>query len=127
MSVGIGAAAPYAVAAQSLTVATGSVASAAGSGVAQSSGSDKAVAQQDVYVQQRELEAAQETEDAQGIGQTDGDDNQTNERDADGRSPWMVGQRIDADEALEADADAIADEAPPDASGQRGSHLDLSG
>jgi hypothetical protein len=127
MSVGIGGAAPYAIVAQSLAAATSSAASAAGTSLAQSSGPDKAVAQQDVYVRQRALEAAQETEDAQGIGQTDGDDNQTNERDADGRTPWMIGGRPPAP-AVDESAEEPAVESPvADASGERGSHLDLSG
>jgi hypothetical protein len=105
--------------------------SVAGSSLAQTTGSDVVRARQDALVQQRSLEATQQTEDAQGIGKTDGDDNQTNERDGDGRTPWMIGRRHEetdegpaeqamAEEALE---ETIAAETDNGCGGQ----LDLSG
>ncbi len=94
MSVGLTGSIGYGVTPQNMaSVASGSAAAAAGTSLAQNSGQEVARAVQDVFVQQRGIEAAQETEDAQGIGQTDGEDNQTNERDADGRTPWMIGRR----------------------------------
>jgi len=105
--------------------------SVAGSGLAQTTGSDVLRARQDALVQQRALEAAQQTEDALGIGQTDGEDNQTNERDADGRSPWLLGRKGPAlpkdQTAAEAAADAVPDGAVSAASGEPGGQLDLSG
>ena len=108
-------------------VAGSSVAAAAGSSLAQTSGPDAALAHQDVFVQQRGIESAQQTEDAQGIGLTDGEDNQTNERDADGRTPWMLGRRDPALPAEEADDESSAAAEAGDSSDEPGSHLDLSG
>jgi hypothetical protein len=108
-------------------VAGSSVAAAAGSSLAQASGPDTTLAHQDVFVQQRGIESAQQAEDAQGIGLTDGEDNQTNERDADGRTPWMLGARHPAPAADETADDSTAAAEPSDSSDDPGSHLDLSG
>jgi hypothetical protein len=71
-----------------------------------------------------------------GIGQTDGEDNQTNERDADGRTPWFLGRKgplVPEDEVPEGEVpeeareEASADEAAADASDEPGEHLDLLG
>lgn len=109
--------------------------SVAGSSLAQTTSSDVVRARQDAVVQQRGLEATQQTQDASGIGKTDGDDNQTNERDADGRSPWLLGRKDpglpkeEADEEAdeEATGDAPLEATLPNASSEPGSHLDLSG
>jgi hypothetical protein len=112
-------------------VAVSTSAAAAGTGLAQASGQETARAVQDVFVQQRSLEAAQQTEDAQGIGQTDGEDNRSNERDGDGRTPWMLGRRAPAStDEQEADQAATDEDTLADllAGGDEpGSHLDLSG
>ena len=100
--------------------------SVAGS-LAQTIGSDVIRARQDALAQQRALEATQQTEDASGIGQTDGEDNRANERDADGRTPWLLGRKAPALPAEEAAEDAPPDVAVSDASGERGGQLDLSG
>ena len=63
-------------------------ASAAGSSLAQSSGSDVERARQDVLDQQRRLTAEGRADRAAGIA--DGDDLGTNDRDADGRRPWII-------------------------------------
>ena len=82
-------------------------------------------------VQQRSLEATQQTEDASGIGQTDGEDNQTNERDADGRTPWLLGRKGPAlpqeEVAEDAPQDASPDAEASDANDEPGGHLDLLG
>ena len=141
MSVGLTGPVGYGVSPANMANIAGSTATAAaGSSLAQASGQNTARATQDVFVQQRSLEAAQHTEDAQGIGQTDGEDNRSNERDGDGRTPWMLGRRapVEADEEAPdedatADAEANSDEAlddqPTDAQvgDEPGSHLDLSG
>jgi hypothetical protein len=111
-------------------IAVSSATAAAGSGLAQAAAQDTARSVQDVFVQQRSLEAAQQAEDAQGIGKTNGEDNRSNERDADGRSSWKIGRRApDVQEDDEPPSDD-ADGEPADAeeSGDEpGSHLDLSG
>jgi hypothetical protein len=103
------------------------VISVAGTGLAQATSSDILRARQDALVQQRALEAAQQTEDAWGIGKTDGEDNQTNERDADGRTPWLLGRKAPALPKEETAEDSPPEPAVSDASGERGGQLDLSG
>jgi len=101
--------------------------SVAGTSLAQAASSDVLRARQDAMAQQRGLEAAQQTEDASGIGKTDGEDNQTNERDADGRTPWRLGRQEPALPKEEDADDSTPEPAIPDASGERGGQLDLSG
>jgi len=105
--------------------------SLAGSSLAQTTGTDVLRARQEALAQQGDLEAAQRTEDALGIGETDGEDNQTNERDGDGRTPWRLGRRDPAlppeEIAEEPIADSAVSDAVSDASGERGGQLDLSG
>lgn len=68
-------------------------------------------------------QADQRAADAAGIGQTDGENHQSNERDADGRRPWEIpaGQQPSADES------PASPQQSRDASGDRGGQLDLSG
>jgi hypothetical protein len=97
--------------------------SAAGSPLAQTSGSEVERAEQDAVGQKRRTQMDQKAENAAGIGETNGEDHETEERDADGRRLWEesppTNQPPDAP-----DADARASK---DASGQRGNLLDLSG
>jgi hypothetical protein len=97
--------------------------SAAGSPLAQTKGSEVDRAQQDAAGQERRVHNEQKAESAAGIGETDGEDHETAERDADGRRLWeKVGQR-----------NQTVPEPPgeqrrsKDASGQTGNLLDLSG
>ena len=62
--------------------------SAAGAPLAQTKGSDVERASQDVAAQNRNTVYEQKAEAAAGIGETDGEEHQTDERDADGRRPW---------------------------------------
>jgi hypothetical protein len=105
--------------------------SLAGSSLAQTTGTDVLRARLEALAQQSDLEAAQRTEDALGIGLTDGEDNQTNERDGDGRTPWRLGRRHPAlpseETAEEPLPDAAVSDAGSDANDERGGHLDLSG
>ena len=66
----------------------GLAASAAGSHLAQSKGSDVDRTQQDSAAQQRRVQTDQKAEMAAGIGEADGEDHATGERDADGRRLW---------------------------------------
>ena len=98
----------------------GIAASAAGSPLAQTKGSETERAQQDAGSQQRRIETDQKAEDAAGIGEADGEDHETAERDANGRLAW----KLPEEKAAENDAP------PPqskDATGQSGNLLDLSG
>jgi hypothetical protein len=106
----------------SIGPAAGVVASAAGA-AAQAGGADVQRARQDAIAQQRAVRTALQAEDAAGIAQTDGQEHETNERDADGRRPWEAAQQRPNPEDSAASPDA-----PPtsrDASGLSGSQLDL--
>lgn len=103
----------------------GLFASAAGAPLAQSSGSEVDRARQEAAAQKREIKAQEKAADAAGIGQTDGEQHQSHDRDADGRRPWEIA----ADPRREPNAES-ADEtprAPADPTGQSGNQLDLTG
>jgi hypothetical protein len=102
----------------------GILGAAAGSGLAQRAGSEVDRAKQEAVGQQRQAELAQQAENAAGIGQTN-EDQETEERDADGRRPWEIGGRQPTEE--ESDAQPDSPPRPRDPSGQRGSTLDLTG
>lgn len=103
----------------------GIVGSAAGAPISQTAGSETERTQRDSSAQQRELNTNERAERAAGIGTTE-QDQETNERDADGRRPW--------EETTARQREVAADETevlPPrqskDASGQCGHQLDLTG
>lgn len=105
----------------------GSLGSAAGSQLAQGQGPEVHKAQQDSADQARQVKLSQQAARAEGVGQTE-EDEQAGDRDADGRRPWEVGKG--RDEAAPPDQDD--DARPPalkskDPTGQRGRNLDLSG
>ena len=100
--------------------------SAAGSPLSQAKGSDVERAQQETGAQQRRVQGEKKAEKAAGIGETDGEDHETADRDADGRRLWEKSPEVPKadDQAGSAGAD------PPqskDVSGQTGNLLDLSG
>ena len=108
----------------------GIASSAAGSPLAQTKGSDVERAEQDAGSQARRVQTDQKAENAAGIGETDGEDHETAERDADGRRLWEEppeGQP--AEEAGEPDQAPAAHDPrrSKDSSGQRGNLLDLTG
>ncbi len=103
----------------------GIAAGIAGSPLAQTKGPDLERAQQDTGAQERRLQNERKAENAAGIGETDGEDHETAERDADGRRMWEEPARP---------AKPASDDAPPagvrqskDASGETGTQLDLTG
>jgi hypothetical protein len=98
--------------------------SAAGTSLAQLRGSDTDRAQQDTTARELRAQSDQKAEVAAGVGQTDGDDHQTAERDADGRQLWNFSRRQDQPEA---DNGSPQQPCGKDASGQSGNVLDLSG
>ena len=101
--------------------------SAAGAPLAQTQGSEPERAQQGAAAQQRRIDSDQKAESAAGIGETDGEDHETAERDADGRRLWEPPpQRPDAEPA-EGDAGPPQQPQSKDVTGESGNLLDLSG
>lgn len=104
----------------------GIASSAAGSPLAQSKGSDVERAQQDAANQARRTAADQKAENAAGIGEADGEDHETADRDADGRRLWEGPTEATSDDATGQDGRSEQASAK-DTSGERGNLLDLSG
>lgn len=63
-------------------------ASAAGSPLAQTKGSEAERAQKAVGAQRRQVYHEKKAEAAAGVGEPDGEDHDTQQRNADGRRPW---------------------------------------
>ncbi len=99
--------------------------STAGTALSQTSGSETERAQKDALTQRRGMDAAQHAEQSSGIGQTE-QDQQSSERDADGRRLWEnpVGAKKAQQTAEEIDVEARQSK---DATGQSGTQLDLTG
>ncbi|MCS7304105.1 MAG: hypothetical protein NZ602_03220 [Thermoguttaceae bacterium] len=68
-------------------------AGAAGAPLAQTKGTELDRTHQESAAHQRRIRTEQQAADAAGIGQTDGQEHQTDERDADGRLPWQMPNR----------------------------------
>ncbi len=98
--------------------------SAAGSPLAQAHGSEVDRARQDAAAQQRKVHSDQKAEDAAGIGETDGDDHEAEDRDADGRRLWEEAPTGEEHDAATGDSGAARAKDP---SGASGNLLDLSG
>ncbi len=100
--------------------------SAAGSPLSQTHGSEVDRARQDAAAQQRKVSSDKKVEDAAGIGETDGDDHETEDRDADGRRPWeeSPSSHDGAPDAASPDSDPAPAKDPNRHSGNL---LDLSG
>jgi hypothetical protein len=98
--------------------------SVAGTSLAQTRGSDVDRAQQESSARELRARSDEKAEMASGIGEADGENHQTNERDADGRRLWEFPRR-------QAEQDPGDDGSPRpegrDPTGQSGSILDLSG
>jgi hypothetical protein len=106
----------------------GTIGSAAGAPLSQTAGSEPERTSRDGTTQQRQVDAEQKAEMAAGIGQTR-EDQESSERDADGRRPWESPTKKNADVHEEND---VASSATPvrqskDATGQCGNQLDLTG
>ena len=107
----------------------GIVSSAAGSPLAQTKGSDVERAEQDSTGQARRVQADQQADSAAGIGEADGEDHETAERDADGRRLWEPPPQGEAAEAEDVETGHSPDEgrSSRDSTGQSGNLLDLTG
>ncbi len=98
--------------------------SAAGAPLSQSAGSEVDRARQDTAAQKRRIRNDQKADDAAGIAATDGDDKESEERDADGRRIWEIDEKQQSDEQADQNPSDVKSKDP---SGDRGTHLDLSG
>jgi hypothetical protein len=97
----------------------------AGVPLAQTRGSEIERAAQQAQAHERQVRSQSQASDADGIAATDGEDNQPQERDADGRRLW---ERTAPPGEAEADeATAAAPESRAGLDGESGSQLDLSG
>ena len=105
----------------------GGIASAAGSPLAQATGSEVERTQQEMGTQQRQVQSDQKGDAAAGIGETDGEDHEPAERDADGRRPWEAPPQKKKPAASDEEPAALAPKQTKDASGQSGTLLDLTG
>lgn len=105
---------------------TGMIGSVAGSPLAQGQGSEVNKAQQDTADQKRQVDLADKAGKAEGIGQTEQEE-QASDRDADGRRPWEIGGQAAEQEPDDAGLPASEKHGARDPSGERGQHLDLNG
>jgi hypothetical protein len=106
----------------------GVVGSAAGTSLSQTAGAETERSQRDTAAQHRQIDGNERTERASGIGQTE-EDQESSERDADGRRLWERPTKRGKDakeEAAVEDASALSKKSK-DPSGQSGTKLDLTG
>jgi hypothetical protein len=104
---------------------TGLAGSVAGSQLPQVKGTDVERSQNEMLSQARQVRAAEQSESAAGVGQTE-EDQETSDRDADGRRLWEAPPGNRPDPAPEA-AEAGFGPRSKDPTGERGQNLDLSG
>jgi hypothetical protein len=106
----------------------GIVGSAAGTSLSQTAGAETERSQRDTAAQHRQIDASERSELASGIGQTE-QDQESSERDADGRRLWEApGKRKkDSKEELAGDDASALSKQSKDPSGQSGTKLDLTG
>jgi hypothetical protein len=103
----------------------GILGSAAGAPLSQTTGSEAERTQKDAQAQGRQVDSEERAERAAGIGQTD-EDQESSERDADGRRLWETPGQEDK-ESKEDDAPHAPQRKSKDATGQSGTQLDLTG
>jgi hypothetical protein len=92
-------------------------------GTPQARGSEAERAQRDVAAHERLVQADLQAERAAGIGQTEQDE-ETSERDADGRRPWEIKQQIAIGDP---DTSSETPRQSKDPTGAAGTKLDLVG
>jgi hypothetical protein len=102
----------------------GVIGSAAGAPLSQTTGSEPERAQKDSMAQQRQIETLQHAAEAAGIGHTE-EDQHASDRDADGRRLWELPPEPPKDE--DESGPGTTPRQAKDATGQRGSQLDLTG
>jgi hypothetical protein len=106
----------------------GIVGSAAGAPLSQTAGAETERTQRDTAAQHRQIDANERSEQASGIGQTE-QDQESSERDADGRRLWEGPTKRGKEGTAEsAEATAIGEaRQSKDPTGQSGTKLDLTG
>jgi hypothetical protein len=106
----------------------GIISSAAGAPLSQTAGSETERAQKDSLAQSRQVDANQKAEMAAGIGQTE-QDQESSERDADGRRLWEAQDENENKNKSDKDAEPgeTSTRQSKDATGQSGTKLDLTG
>jgi hypothetical protein len=90
-------------------------------------GADTERVQQDTTRQQGEVKNNFSAESAAGIGETDGDEHDANERDADGRRPWEISPNAKSKDASTSSTDVPPIRQSKDLTGATGGQLDLTG
>ena len=103
-------------------VTSGALGSAAGAPLSQTAGSEAERTQKESAARQRLVDSQGKSERAGGIGEME-EDQQSSERDADGRRLWEVSDKQKAETAEEAAVDRRA----KDPTGVSGNELDLTG
>jgi hypothetical protein len=106
----------------------GVVGSAAGTSLSQTAGAETERSQRDTAAQHRQIAGNERSEKASGVGQTE-QDQESSERDADGRRLWEgpTKRGKDAtDESMADETDALSKQSK-DPTGQSGTKLDLTG
>ena len=103
----------------------GVIGSAAGAPLSQTAGSETERAQKNSLAQSRQVDSNQKAELAAGIGQTE-QDQESSERDADGRRLWEESTKRGKQPQGGESADGSSRQSK-DATGQSGTKLDLTG
>jgi hypothetical protein len=105
----------------------GVVGSAAGTSLSQTAGAETERSQRDTAAQHRQISGSERSERASGIGQTE-QDQESSERDADGRRLWEKQSKDGKEAKDEPKSDDLAiSKQSKDPSGQSGTKLDLTG
>src|SRR5262245_44600007 len=104
----------------------GILTSAAGAPLSQTAGSETERAAKEALSQQRQADANNHAEQTAGIGQTE-HDQETSERDADGRRLWEAPIEKKKEAAKSAEEAASESRLSKDPTGQSGTRLDLTG
>jgi hypothetical protein len=104
-------------------IATGAAAAAAGAPLSQTAGAEAERTQKDAAVRERLVDGQDKSEKASGIGTTE-EDQQTDERDADGRRPWEASAKR---KAPDGDSSGEPARKAKDPTGMSGNALDLTG
>jgi hypothetical protein len=105
----------------------GVVGSAAGTPLSQAAGSETERTQKESLASTRQVEGQERAENAAGIGHTE-QDQESSERDADGRRLWEApAKRKNGANNQPAEEDAAQSKQSKDPTGQSGTKLDLTG
>ncbi len=104
---------------------TGIAAGAAGTPLSQSQGHRRRACRQEAGASQHAARGQLKAESAAGVGEADGEEHQSDDRDANGRVPWRI-RRVAKEAAADEDAPR-APSPPKDPGGAAGNLLDVSG